>query len=101
MKKIYDIIIHRGVPELETIEVINEHYMCDGASEETYLCRHLKDRKAFICSKEMYQESPKKAWDKFYKQLEQAINTKREEILQAQEEIEEYEAWLKKAIDNL
>lgn len=57
MKKIFR--VWNGV--LEEVTVLNEHYMSNGASKETYLCRSKQGGK-FVCSKDMYFETKEKAW---------------------------------------
>jgi hypothetical protein len=68
MKKIFR--VSNGV--LEEVTVLNEHYMQDGASVETYLCRSKQGGK-FVCSKDMYFETKEKAWADELEGLQQGL----------------------------
>lgn len=63
---------------LEIVTLLDEHNMCDGATEETYLVRGKGGRKS-SCSKDDYFTTEKAAWTEYATQLREAIE--REEKL--------------------
>jgi hypothetical protein len=78
--------------ELEVCEIINEHNLCDGATQETYLCKGLNGK--FVCSKDMYFDTELEAWEDFYQNLEEGINCNKSDLIELQNEINKWEAQL-------
>lgn len=73
---------------LRVFTVLNEHYLCEGASQETYLCKDENGRK-FVCSKDMYHYSAKKAWAEYLGDLKDNISYANQKIQELQQTIAE------------
>jgi hypothetical protein len=74
--------------ELEVVAIINEHNLCYGATQETYLCKGPNGK--FACSKDMYFNTELKAWEEYFNRLNEGIKYKREKIAELDKEIQEH-----------
>ena len=68
--------------KLETVTLLDDHYLCDGAISETYLIKDRDGRKA-SCSKDMYLKSPIEAWQHYADDLEDGIEAQNKVIAEA------------------
>ena len=89
MKKLYRVFSN----DLEVVELLNEHNLCDGATVETYLCRGKNGK--FVCSKDMYFETELEAWQEYQARLIEGVNNCRKEIEKMNQNIQERESQIR------
>lgn len=86
MKKIYT--IDQVAKRLEIGTLLNENYLCSGATVETWLCKG-SDGRNFVCSKNYYQFSELEAWQEYEADLKDGCESYLAEIAKMQEEYKE------------
>ena len=75
--------------ELEIVELLNEHNLCDGATVETYLCKGKNGK--FTCSKDMCFHTELEAWQEYQTNLIEGIKNNRKEIEEINRNIKKWE----------
>lgn len=86
MKKLYRI----WDKELEIVEILNEHNLCEGATKETYLCKGKNGK--FTCSKDMYFHTELEAWKEYQARLIEGVNNYRKKIEEMNRNIQEWQS---------
>lgn len=85
MKTLY--LVWNGV--LETVQLIDEHNLNEGATIESYLCLD-GNGKQFTCAKDMYFHTEREAWEDYLKELKESIKYNETEIFSLQNQNAEF-----------
>ena len=85
---------------LEVIDVLDEHHMCEGANVETYLCRD-QNRNKFVCGKEMYQHSVIDAWRVYLEHLRNYSDSLAHEIEQRTKDYDDCKVKIAITVDTI
>ena len=95
MKNIYTAEFKDGKPKLYTIQVIDEHHLSPGATEETYLCREVGSSHKFVTGKDRYKDSPEEAYVEQRNEFLQGIVDAENEIEKLRDRISRHSDMLK------
>lgn len=96
MKKLYRVF--NG--NMEIVQLLDEHHLCDGATQETYLVRRQDGSKA-TCSKTHYFASEKEAWQDYLDDLQESIRLAKNDIYEMQEDIYSWKKEVENILDRL
>lgn len=85
MTKLYKVM--QG--KLETVDLLDPHNICDGATVETYLVKG-KDGRRATCSKDFYHTTAEEALESYKQELLSAIMNEEMQISKSRKDIDEW-----------
>ena len=78
--------------------LLDEHNMCDGATEETHLVRGRRSGCQFVCAKDAHRATEREAWAEYAIDLVEAISREEKTILETEARICGWRKELRKSL---